>query len=515
MRICMKIKKKTYSILIILLVISIIMPVFYNVINAKITTNIPKNELKYDANDNSSVFPDSYKQYIQKLKQEHPNWQFKALYTNLDWTFSINQESYDTNYSISTVPDNLSNMYKKDSKNIYSDGNFVIASKYAVAYYMDPRNFLNDNYIMQFLALDYSNSVDYTDAIGKILSSTKMSGDLYNKYKRNGEIVELENGQTWVSLINNIAKNVGGNGINPVYLASKIRQETSGDIIDNGSINGSSDAYPGVYNFLNINSKPSKGSTNDSVTNGLIYAQKQGWTTPELSIKAGAYNCWSDYIQYAQNTLYFQKFDVSNQYNNAKELFGFQFMTNLLDPSSQAKSMYASYRNAGLLDANLVFYIPVYNNMPNDNATNPDDLNGFGEQTSANVSFNGDVNTNHSNNIISVSYGTNVSYIKEHTIATTDKEVTDFNGGTLNDSDKLRTGDILKIANNNQYLIAVIGDVNGDAKLTSSDYVLIKNYIMKNNPLSAVQVVAADLNNDSKLSSGDYVLVKKYIMNNN
>ena len=251
------------------------------------------------------------------------------------------------------------------------------------------------------------------------------------------------------------------------------------------------------------------------MTNGLIYAQSQGWTTPELSIKGAAYSCWKNYIKYAQNTLYFQKFDVSNQYDNAKELFGFQFMTNLLDPSSQAKNMYNSYKNAGLIDANLVFYIPVYDSMPNDNSTNPDNLGGFSEQPTDTVSFNGNINSNHSNNIISVVYGTNAGYIKENTVTSLDKQVVNSNGDTLNDSDILRTGDVLKVAKGNEYLIAVIGDVNGDAKLTSVDYVLIKNYIMKSNPLSAVQIVAADINNDGKLNSSDYVLVKKYIMNNN
>ena len=30
-------------------------------------------------------FPESYKPYLQKLQQMHPEWNFKAYYTGIDW----------------------------------------------------------------------------------------------------------------------------------------------------------------------------------------------------------------------------------------------------------------------------------------------------------------------------------------------------------------------------------------------------------------------------------------------
>ena len=56
------------------------------------------------------------------------------------------------------------------------------------------------------------------------------------------------------------------------------------------------------------------------------------------------------------------------------------------------------------------------------------------------------------------------------------------------------------------------GDVNGDGKITSSDYVLIKDYIMGNSELSDTAKKAADYNQDGKITSSDYVLIKDYIM---
>lgn len=37
-------------------------------------------------------FPDSYKSYLQELKDKHPNWEFSALYTQLDYNNVISNE---------------------------------------------------------------------------------------------------------------------------------------------------------------------------------------------------------------------------------------------------------------------------------------------------------------------------------------------------------------------------------------------------------------------------------------
>lgn len=63
------------------------------------------------------------------------------------------------------------------------------------------------------------------------------------------------------------------------------------------------------------------------------------------------------------------------------------------------------------------------------------------------------------------------------------------------------------------YTIAVLGDVNGDGKVSSSDYVRVKNYILKKVTLNTEQQIAANANNDSKVSSADYVRIKNYILN--
>ena len=87
-----------------------------------------------------------------------------------------------------------------------------------------------------------------------------------------------------------------------------------------------------------------------------------------------------------------------------------------------------------------------------------------------------------------------------------------------NSNDLLKTGDIIKInlnnSNNYEYNISVLGDVNGDGKISALDYVKIKNHIMKTTFIdTGVYLIAADVNEDNKVSALDYVKVKNHIMN--
>ena len=119
-------------------------------------------------------FPDSYKPYIDALKAKHPNWIFKAVYTGLDWNEVVTHESYEVSESISLVPDSYGPEWKKDGKNYYKDGNFVIASKEAVKYMLDPRNHLTEDEIFQFETLNYSSTAHTKEAIEKVLYGTSM-----------------------------------------------------------------------------------------------------------------------------------------------------------------------------------------------------------------------------------------------------------------------------------------------------------------------------------------------------
>lgn len=87
----------------------------------------------------------------------------------------------------------------------------------------------------------------------------------------------------------------------------------------------------------------------------------------------------------------------------------------------------------------------------------------------------------------------------------------------LNDSDLIKTGDIINITDNINtlsYTIAIKGDVDGDGKISANDYVKIKNYIMEatGSELDLAKSTAADVDNNGAIGSADYVKIKNIIM---
>ena len=57
---------------------------------------------------------------------------------------------------------------------------------------------------------------------------------------------------------------------------------------------------------------------------------------------------------------------------DGNDLFWHQYMTNVLAPYSESKSIYNGYQKSGLLNTSMSFIIPVYNNMPEIMPDNPD-----------------------------------------------------------------------------------------------------------------------------------------------
>lgn len=284
-----------------------------------------------------------------------------AVYTNLDFYDSIAHESYEKGSSsyISTVPSSYSSIWKKDGQNNYvnGDSSWVIASKSAVAYCLDPRNWLTESYIFQFEVLNWAklSKADLETAMKYLLPNMYASKTYINT---EGKEVAME--KSYVDIIYEAGEQ---NDVNPLSIITKIKQEVgdfSSDGKKNSSVSGTVSDFVGYYNFFNV--KATDGA--NAIKNGLTYAKKCGWDSPEKSIKAGAATLYNDYIKYGQNTLYNQKFDVTNIYKNAIYLYAWQYMTNILDPGTQAQNIYNSYNKMGIIDSEFVFYIPVFENMP-------------------------------------------------------------------------------------------------------------------------------------------------------
>ena len=124
---------------------------------------------------------------------------------------------------------------------------------------------------------------------------------------------------------------------------------------------------------------------------------------------------------------------------------------------------------------------------------------------------------NDGNYIYGLSLGTDISKIKQMIVGKEAKaEVisVDKDGNSKTDG-IIASGDKIKIKTKNEekeYTIILYGDVNGDGKISSADYIMVKNHIMDVTKLSELQSVYADANKDGKVSSADYVTIKNHIM---
>lgn len=75
--------------------------------------------------------------------------------------------------------------------------------------------------------------------------------------------------------------------------------------------------------------------------------------------------------------------------------------------------------------------------------------------------------------------------------------------------------DNVKIVKGSPQKAYLTGDVNGDDKVSSLDYIQIKNHIMKTKVLTGNALTRADVNRDGKVSSLDYIKIKNHIMGTN
>ena len=233
---------------------------------------------------------------------------------------------------------------------------------------MDPRNFLNEVRIFQFEALSFDEYSDNLDAVEKILYGTEFYNNKVSYLDSNGNIINMS--EKYSDLILRAGRT---SLVSPYHLASRIKQEV-GPFLSHSSISGNVEGFKGLYNFYNIGAT-SSSEPMGAIKNGLRYARDGNgaseetkrkylipWNTKERSITGGSIFIGSSYINVGQNNIYLQKFDVID--HNGDGLFWHQYMTNVLAPYSESKSIYNGYSKSDLLDLPMNFVIPVYDNMP-------------------------------------------------------------------------------------------------------------------------------------------------------
>ena len=298
--------------------------------------------VEYDGeNLKESKYP-GYKELIDKLKEEHPNWTFTLFYTKLDWEEVISNEGHKDNvkYPLNLIPD--SSEYPDDWEceidkgKTFDNGTWLCASDKAIKYQMDPRNILNDDNIFQFAELKYVEGAQTKEGLNSITEGSFLEGDSISE-----------------ALIQ-AGKNAN---VDPYFIASRLIQEQGRD----GTTLSRGCEYNDtvVYNPFNINARGN--SQEEIIQNASQYAYEQGWDTLEKALIGGVEFIKEGYINVGQNTLYLQKFDIVDLDG---ELYVNQYMQNLLAPQSEARNMREIYETSNTVDSAINFIIPLYENMP-------------------------------------------------------------------------------------------------------------------------------------------------------
>lgn len=289
-----------------------------------------------------SAFPGSYQADLRNLKNAHPNWTFVPMRTGLDFHTSVSKEMGDK----SLIQKTNANVEKGWVGNpCPSESGWNYATQPAVAYHMDPRNFLTEAYIFQFEQLTFNESYHTESAVQTFLNGTFMKGKLPDDTA----------GRTYAKAFYEIGK---GRKLSPIHLASRVYQEQGQGT--SGLISGTYPGYEGYYNFFNVGVNGS--STAEKIVKGLTYAKEKGWNTRYKSLEGGAATIGNNYILKGQDTLYLEKFNVNK--NSPYGVYEHQYMQNIQAPRSESTTTKRMYENAGSLNNAFVFKIPVFDNMP-------------------------------------------------------------------------------------------------------------------------------------------------------
>ena len=355
-------------------------------------STLPSTMTSDDGYPDVDQFPASYQNALYALKQKHPNWIFVRMDTGIDWATAIEKELGDK----SLVPSKSSGSWQNGT---YGQG-WSYASEGILKYYMDPRNFLTDPEIFQFEQLTFNSSYHTTTAVQEVLKNSFMSSTIPG------------DSQTYAQAFTGIGQNLG---VSPFHLASRVLQE-QGTKGSSALISGTYAGYEGYYNYFNVGAS---GKTDKEVVqSGLKRAISEGWNTRYKSLYGGAAIIGAKYILQGQDTLYLEKFNVSNGgYPN----FTHQYMQNIQAPSSESVNIRKAYNNAGALENSFVFKIPVYLNMPASACSKPETTDAITLDKTAIDSL--EVNRT----VVLIPYvnGSKVDYVSNMTFASSNPTVAD------------------------------------------------------------------------------------------
>ena len=193
-------------------------------------------------------FRDDYKPYLRYLHTIYPLWTFTPLKTELDFNDSVLTQKNICSIEINTG----------FCGGAQTESGWCRATNEAVSFFLDPRNFLSEKYILMFEDLSYSE-LHTEEVVQKVINGTFMQ-----------DISILDN-QKYSSIF--VEAGYKAN-VSPLYLASFVIQEVGKKTVPTFTTSGEEFEYEGytyssLYNFFNIGAS---SSASNPAKAGLVFA---------------------------------------------------------------------------------------------------------------------------------------------------------------------------------------------------------------------------------------------------
>ena len=467
-----------------------------------------------------AAFPESYRDGLRTLHAKYPNWEF--IPDNIGITFSeaVYQQTLYLRklVHLNSQPVSWRSMglgsYDWNTRTwTNTQGGWTGASTEIIAYYMDPRNFLNPSEIFMFMQQSYNPAIQNEDGVRKIISGTFMENDY------TPAAGEVGNG-SYAKVIMAAAES---SGVSPYVIAAKIKQEqgTSGS---SSLISGTYPGFEGCYNFFNVRATGSNDS--EVIINGLSYASQNGWNTRYASIVGGANFLGKNYINVGQDTCYYQDFNVRNGGTH-------QYAQAVHDAYNQGLTLAKNYQNN--TEIAISFKIPIYTGMNNTAYAKPPSSDKPNNYYLSEISVSG---LTPSFNMFTYDYNLAViGNMAVKTVPVSGAKIVSAEKVDIKAGNNTVTISVLGEAGNyNHYTISVnstvdctlyfnnsgtlpdgvssasIGDINGDGSINIIDLARVQMHILNVKPLSGDSLSAGDINGDGAVNIVDLARVQMHIL---
>ena len=359
-------------------------------------------------------FPESYKLGLRAMHLMYPNWKFYADHTGLDFNSAVKAQNGGVNNKYIHKDSDISwKVYEKGEYDWstgkwtgYDGDSWIKTTDQVVAYYLDPRNFLDITNVFMFANESFNAEKEDLNFVKNAVKGTFMDAVLPEYAVKTEQITIAEESsevtgentgegenteepvtppkpepKTYADAILEAAQK---SGVSTATIVAVIRQEQgakgTGSLISgnyiykefdkNGELIKEVKDFIGYYNFFNIGAyaEPDKGFPT-AAYRGLWWAKGASngattygrpWNTREKAIIGGALWYGGNYVSVGQNTIYYKNFNVYK--NTEYETHKHQYATNIED--SVGKGSIMAQGMSAMVDEEIIFHIPVYKNMP-------------------------------------------------------------------------------------------------------------------------------------------------------